>query len=491
MVGRQMRRLAVPLAVLLLAGCTVGPNYKRSRSAVINNPAAQAAFLSDNKATQIANPPDNWWHLYNDPTLDTLVQRAFAANTSLKVAQANLENAYALLAAAEAGREASVTTSDSTDYGQRSAQAVLSKIPAAQLERYHVGITVSYDADLFGGIRRGIEAANDDSEAAADARDLVKVSVAAETTRAYADICDDGDELAALRHAIALQNQSLAFVRLLHENGRATNFDVAAGQAQIEALESKLPPLQAKQTNAAYRLAALMGEPPESYDPTWLACQQPLVVHTLLPVGDGKSLLSRRPDVREAERRLAAATARVGQAEAKLYPDFKLGGAIGSTGAAFDAFAPVTNLFNIGPSVSWDLNQSAIRAHIAQAKAQVKARQAAFDGTVLAALQEAQSAITSYQSTLAQTTSLTEARNFDAQVAASMAELQKGGKVNALAPLKAEQSLAAADVSLASAQTSVSQSQIALFYALGGGWGASSQTTAQSAAPANSAPTAP
>ena len=481
MVEGRARRLCAPLAILLLAGCTVGPNYKLPRTAMINNPAAQANFLADNTATQIANPPDNWWHLYDDPTLDALVQRAFAANTNLRVAQANLESAYALLAAAKAGREASVTTSDSTDYGQRSAQAVLSKIPAAQLERYNVGITVSYDADLFGGIRRGIEAASDDSQAAADARDLVQVSVAAETTRAYADICDAGNQLAALRHAIALQNQSLAFARLLHQNGRATGFDVAGVQAQLEALQSKLPPLQAKQLNAAYRLTTLLGEPPEAYDPAWLTCQTPLVVRTPLPVGDGKSLLNRRPDVREAERRLAAATARVGQAEAKLYPDFKLGGAVGSTGAAFDAFAPVTNLFNLGPSVSWDLNQSAIRAHIAQAKAQVQASQAAFDGTVLAALQEAQSAITSYDFELDQMASLADARNFAAQVAENITELHEGGRVDALAQLSAEQKLAAADIAVANAQTGISQSQIALFYALGGGWGdtnlASASTT--------------
>ena len=491
MVVRHARHLSASIAVLLLAGCTVGPNYKLPRSAVINNPTAQAAFLSDDKATQIANPPDNWWHLYDSPTLDTLVQRAFAANTSLRVAQANLENAYALLAAAKAGREADVTTSDSTDYGQRSAQAVLSKIPSAQLERYNVGITVSYDADLFGGIRRGIEAANDDSQAAAAARDLVMVSVAAETTRAYADICDSGNSLAALRHAVALQNQSLAFARLMHENGRATSFDVVGQEAQVETLQSQIPLLQAKQMNAAYRLTTLMGEPPEAYDPAWLTCQQPLVLRTPLPVGDGKSLLNRRPDVREAERHLAAATARVGQAEAKLYPDFKLGGAVGSTGAAFDAFAPVTNLFNLGPSVSWDLNQSVIRAHIAQAKAQVKARQAAFDGTVLAALQETQSAITSYDFELDQIASLNDARSFAAQVASNITELYRGGRVGALAQLSAEQKLAMADIAVANAQTEISQSQIALFYALGGGWGASTSGNTTSSVPLNSTPTAP
>ncbi|MBU6449034.1 MAG: TolC family protein [Rhodospirillales bacterium] len=491
MVARYAGHIAAPLAALLLASCTVGPNYKLPRTAVINNPAAQAKFLSDNKATQISNPPDNWWHLYDDPTLDTLVQRAFAANTSLRVAQANLQSAYALLAAAQAGREATVTADAATSYAQRSAEAVLQHVKPPEREIYNAGITVSYDADLFGGIRRGIEAANDDSQAAAAARDLVKVSVAAETTRAYADICDSGNALAAMRHSVALQNQSMAFARLLHENGRATSFDVAGEQAQLADLKSKIPLLQAAQINAAYRLATLMGEPPEDYNPAWLTCQKPLVLLTPIPVGDGKSLLNRRPDVREAERRLAAATARVGEAEAKLYPDFKLGATVGSAGAAANALSPLTNFFGIGPSVSWDLNQSAVRAHIAQAKAQVQARQAAFDGTVLTALQEAQSAITSYDFELDQISSLNDARNFAAQVASNITVLYRGGRVGALAQLSAEQKLASADIEVANAQTEISQSQIALFYALGGGWGASAPGGTNPATPLHSAPTAP
>lgn len=479
MVALRAGRISAPLAVLVLAGCTVGPNYKLPKTAVINNPAAQASFISDGKATQITNPPDSWWKLYDAPILNALIQKAFSANTNLRIAQANLESVEALLAEAKAGREASISSDAATSYVQQSAESVLQHVQPPRREIYHTGITVSYDADLFGAIRRGIEAANDDSEAALAARDLVLVNVAAETTRAYDQICDDGNELAALRHTVALQNQALTFARLLRANGRATSFDVAGEKAQLETLESQIPLLKAKQINAAYRLSTLIGEPPEKYDHGWLACHKPLVLLAPIPVGDGKSLLKRRPDVREAERRLAAATARVGEETAKLYPDVKFEGSVGSIGAAANIFSPLTNFFGFGPSVSWNLNQSVVRARIAQAKAQTRARLAAFDGTVLTALQEAQSAINSYDFELDRMTSLTDAQSLAAQVASNMTELYHGGKVSALAALSAEQKLAQADQAVAHVQADVSKSQIAVFYALGGGWDTSEQSHAK------------
>ncbi len=478
MVANRAGRLSMPVALLILAGCTVGPNYKLPAKAIINTPAAQANFVSDDTATQIAEPPNNWWQLYNNPTLDALIKQAFSANTNLRIAQANLESVKAMLAEAKAGREATVSSDATTSYVQQSAESYLQHVQPPERQIYNGGISISYDADLFGTIQRGIEAANDNSEAAAAARDLVMVNVAAETMRAYAEICNGGNELAALRHSVDLQNQALMFERLLYENGRATSFDVAGEQAQLDSMSSQVPLLQAKRINAAYRLSTLIGEPPEEYNHAWLACQQPLVLLTPLPVGDGRSLLNRRPDVREAERRLAAATALVGEEAAKLYPDVKFNASVGSAGAAANILSPLTNFFGFGPSVSWNLNQSVVRASIVQAKAQTRARLAAFDGTVLNALQEAQTAINSYDFELNQMDSLTDSQSLTAQVAASMTELYRGGRVSALAALSANQNLAAANEAVASAQTDVSQSQIAVFYALGGGWDTSGQGAA-------------
>lgn len=470
MVARLMGRRPVLLIVLALGACTVGPDYRLPSTAMINSPAAEARFISDSNATRNSDPPDNWWRLYNNATLDALIQRAFAANTDLRIAQANLERTNALLAEAKTGQEIDTSADIDTSYVQQSAESVLQHVQPPEREIYNSGITVSYDVDLFGGIRRGIEAAVDDSEAAVAARDLVRVNVAAETTRAYAEICDSGNELAALRHSVDLQNQALALTHLMLANGRAVSFDVDRQQGEVEDLQAQTPVLQARQINAANRLSTLIGEPPEAFDPAWLTCQQPLQLQSPIPVGDGQSLLKRRPDVRAAERRLAAATARIGVATADLYPEIKLGGSIGSTGAAANLFSPLTNRFGIGPMISWNLNQSAARARIAQAKAQTRGSLAAFDGTVLTALLEAQTALNSYGFELDRLASLTDARDRAAKVALTMDQLHQGGRVDALVALDAEQKLAAADQSIASAQTDVNQSQIAVFFTLGGGW---------------------
>ncbi len=468
MVKYMRPQFYVLLAVL--GGCTVGPNYRLPAQDLINNHAAQARFVSAGNATQIAEPPDNWWHLFNDPTLDRLIRRALAANTDLRVAQANLERSNGLLAQARVAQQINATVDLDTSYEQLSAESFLQGTQPPPMQLYNTGIAVSYDVDLFGGIRRGIEAATDDTEASQAARDLVRVNVAAETTRAYAEICNAGNELSTVRRSVELQDQSLAFTRQLSSHGRAVSFDIDRAQGQVEALQARIPLLQARQVNAAYRLNTLMGEPPATFDRTWLGCHQPLRLKTLLPVGDGRSLLKRRPDVRAAERRLAAATARIGVATAALYPDIRLGASLGSTGAAADLFSPLTNRFGIGPMISWNINQNDARARIMMAKAQTRGSLASFDGTVLAALREVETSLNSYGAQLDRDASLTAARDHAAQVAATMEDLHRGGRLNALVALDAERKLATADQAVAEAESAISQSQISVFLALGGGW---------------------
>lgn len=464
-----MRRHSLGLA-LLLCGCTVGPDYKQPASAFINDPVAQLPFSANGHTTQAAEPPPDWWHLYDDPVLDALVPRALAQNTDIRVAEANLERTYALISAVRDSRQFSATTDAAGVYAQDSAQAVLQDTPAPQQGEYNTGIAVSYDLDLFGGIRRGVEAATDNSEAAAAARDLVRVNVAAETTRAYAEICDDGNEISALQQEIALQTQQVALTSLLRANGRAVEFDISQQQEQVSNLQSQLPVLKAKQINAAYRLSTILGQPPASFDPAWLDCHEPLHLSQPIPIGDGRSLLRRRPDVREAERRLAAATARIGVETAELYPDIRLGASMGSTGAMASVFSAATNRFSIGPSISWDLNQGATRARIASAKAQTRASLAVFDGTVLNALLETQTSLKSYGAQLDRLVDLGSTRDHAAQVAAETEAMHQGGRADALTALVAQEKLAASNMSVAFAAADVTESQISVFLALGGGW---------------------
>ncbi|MGN6124359.1 MAG: efflux transporter outer membrane subunit, partial [Sphingomonas oligoaromativorans] len=353
-----MRRLAILLATTGLAGCAaVGPNYRVPEKAVVNAPAAQGAFLSAGPETSGEALPDQWWKLFDDPRLDQLVSEALASNTDLRVAEANLERSAALLAETRTGREVGGTADAETSYVQQSAEAVMQHVQPPERPIYNLGLSVSYDLDLFGGIRRGIEAASADHEAIAAARDLARVNVAAETARAYADICNSGHQLDVLRQLIGVQEQSLALTRTLIAHGRSPQFEQDRQQASIEANRAQIAPLTARQQNAAFRLATLLGKPPAEYDRGLLACHEPLKLRAPLPTGDGQALLKRRPDVRASERRLAASTARIGVATAALYPDIKLGASLGSTGAGADFLSPLTNRFGLGPMISWNLHR--------------------------------------------------------------------------------------------------------------------------------------
>lgn len=466
------RRLGWLVAALALAGCAeVGPNYGVPKQAVVNAPAANGGFVSGGQAVALDEPPDHWWKLYQDPKLDALIERALGANTDLRVAEANLEHALALLAEARTGGEVGGSIDGGASWTKPSGEQVLQRVDEKPRGAYAAGIGVSYDLDLFGGIRRGVEGASADTEAFAAARDLARVNVAAETARAYADICDAGHETAALERVLQLQQEDLRLTRELIAAGRAAPYEQERQVSTLESARARLPQLKARQRNAAYRLATLQGRPPEQFDAGLLACAEPLRLESPLPVGDGRALLRRRPDVRAAERRLAASSARIGVAAAALYPDVKFSASIGSTGAIPDLLSPFANRYAIGPVISWNLQQTAVRARIAGAAAETRGRLAAFDGVVLSALRETETALETYSADLERLQGLTAARDDASRAEAQVAALRKGGKVGGLALLDAERAVAAAEQTLASAETDLSHDQIAVFLALGGGWG--------------------
>lgn len=458
------------MCLLALCGCTVGPDYRLPGQALVNAPLANRAFTSRADATNTAEPPADWWRLYDDATLSRHIEMALRANTDLRIAEANLEQAHALLAEAETGRQINGSTAFETSYVQQSAEADLSHIKPPQHQIANTGIAINYDLDLFGGIRRGIEAASANDEAAVAARDLVRVNVVADTTRAYADICNSGNELESARRTAAIQLRTIAFTQTMATNGRVASFDIDRQESLYQQFKARIPRLEARQINAAYRLAALVGQLPENYDRSLLACRRPLRLASKIMVGDARSLLGRRPDVRAAERRLAASTAMIGVATSELYPDVKIGASVGTQGAVTDLFGPLTNRFGVGPVISWNINQNVARTRIATAEARSKANLAIFDKTVLVALRDIESALTNYAFNLDRLKNLKKARDRAAKVAADARRLWQGGSTDALTSLDADRSLAATEQAYAAGQTEVSQSQIVIFLALGGGW---------------------
>jgi len=475
-----LRLASCACAALLPACATVGPDYHVPAEAAVHAPAANAAFAAQGAALSAAAVPADWWRLYDDARLDALVDAALAANTDLRIANATLERSAALLAEARALRQPGVALDTGVERSQVAGEQYLLRIKPPRSDVYAAQATVGYDLDLFGGIRRGIEQASDAHEATLAARDLVRVNVAAETARAYADACAAGRQRALADRALELQQASLLLVARLREGGRATELDVARASQAVELQASVLPAFASAQRNALLRLATLSGLAPAQLDPTLADCATPPRIRQPLPVGDGASLLQRRPDVRRAERQLAAATAGIGVATAELYPDIRLGASVGTLGAISDFLTAPTRLWNFGAFVHWQANRSGARARVDAAEAATRAALANFDGVVLESLREAETALGTYLDDLQREQLLRAARDEAARVEADALRLQAGGRTNALAVLDARRVLLTAEQQLAAIEAVVAGDQVAAFLALGGGW----QDTAAGAAEA-------
>jgi NodT family efflux transporter outer membrane factor (OMF) lipoprotein len=354
-----------------------------------------------------------------------------------------------------------------------SASASYGKEPGFDADTlYDAGLDASYQLDLFGGIRRAIEASRADVEALRAALDTTRISVAAETVRAYADACSAGQQLAVARESLRIQEQTFDLTRRLFEGGRGTALETGQAGAQLELVRSAVPTLEAQRQAALFRLSVLTGRPPAQYPAEAARCERAPALAGPIPVGDGAALLARRPDIRRAERELAAATARVGVATADLYPKVTLGGSVGLTSTSIgglsssDAFR-----FSLGPLISWSFPNTAVaRARVAQAQASAAGALANFDGTWLQALQETETALTRYARELDRREGLRRGRGQAAE-AARIARLRyQSGRESFQVVLDAERSLSAIEAELARSEAQLSDNLVSLFLALGGGW---------------------
>jgi NodT family efflux transporter outer membrane factor (OMF) lipoprotein len=461
------------LAILLaLGGCAVGPNYSPPPKPT----GAEAPLVSVNPAVEsVAEPPDDWWRLYDDTELDRLEQQAFAANADLAVAQANLGVARASLEAARNGLYPQTGAHLGAEYGRDPTTDEILELTGRRPQTiwlFDDVLDVSYELDLFGHVRRSVEASRADTEAAIAARDSVKITVAAETARAYAQTCALGEQLAVARRSLDVVSRESRIVVNRHDVGAGTEFDVVRAQ-QLEAqVRSAIPPLEGQRRAAIFQLTALLGLTPSQAPTEVDGCETPPRLTALMPVGDGAALLKRRPDVRLADRRLAAATARIGVATAELYPRISLTGFYGGASADLTGLIAERGLaWGVGPSISWTFpNMAGPRAKVHGAKAGAAAALAGFDSTVLQSLKETEQALATYTAELAHHEALADADD-KARRALDMAHEQfVAGSTSTLDLLSSEQVLVSADSAVAASDAALVQDQIGVFKALGGGW---------------------
>ena len=467
------RALAPILAGLaLVGGCTLGPRYTPPPPPA----GATAPLVSLNPAAESsAQPPDAWWRLYSDPLLDRYLDEAFAANYDLKAAEANLSAARAILEASRAGNYPATTVEAGAIYGRDPTTDEIVEIVGGKPKTtwlFDTLFDVSYELDLFGRVKRSIEASKADAQAAAAARDVLKITVAAETARAYAQVCTLGEQLSVARHSVDVVTREAWITEKRHEAGANAEFDVVRAQGLVDQVRSAIPPLEGQRRAALFELGAVLGRTPGHAPAEVDACVNPPHLEALIPIGDGAALLSRRPDIRLADRRLAAATARVGVAMADLYPRISLTGFYGGFAADIPDLTRNVGLgWGVGPQISWSFpNQAGPRARIHQAKAGADAALAEFDSAVLQALKETEQALATYGAELDHRQALAEARA-KARRALDIAHGQfVAGSIPNLDLLSAEQVLVADDAAVAASDAALAQDQIAVFKALGGGW---------------------
>ncbi len=488
-ISQALVRCTLTLAgVASLGACTVGPRYRPP------TPLAPASPKFASSVPAIAAdppPPPNWWRLYNVPVIDQLVQQALTHNNNLLVAAANLTEARAALSLARAGRYPSATVSAGAQYGVTDTQQLAAGLTGRSAKPeliYDGGLDVSYELDLFGRIHRAVQAAAANYEAVRAAEDVTRISVAAETTRAYVDACAYAEELGVARQSLDLVTQSYQVTLKEADAGAASDFDVARASQLVEQTRATLPSFEGQRRTALFELAVLTGRPPEEISKDADACKAPPKLAHALPVGDAQGLFKRRPDVRQAERELAANVARIGVATADLYPSISLGGSVTGAGSAFGAAGSALTgvgsalsggtssgggdlTYAVGPLLSWTLPNTLVAlAEIREARATASASYANFQATVLQALQDTEEALTTYRAELGRNFSLAAAHT-QSQVAFRLAGVRfQAGEANFLDVLTAETDLVNASAALANSDQALASDQVTVFKALGGGW---------------------
>lgn len=469
---RGTKQALLLLAGSLLAGCTLGPDYAPPTLPV----GATAPLTGAASKIATAQPlPPGWWRLYNDPRLNALIEQAFAANDDLKVAEANLTAARAILEGARALQLPQTTTEGSATYGRSPALDTILETegrPPQDSWVFDATFDVSYELDLFGHVRRSVEAARDNAQAVAAARDGLRVTIAAETARAYGSVCALGQQLAVAQHSLAVTQDELRIVENRRAAGAGTDFDVVRSKTLVAQVQAILPPLQGQREAALLELTALLGRTPAAAPRDVLDCTTPPQLAVAMPLGDGAALLKRRPDIREADRKLAVALAEIGVAKADLFPRVTLNGFYGGASNQITLLGSNSGLaWGVGPAISWSFpNLAGPLAKLAQSRASARGALAQYDATVLTALKETAQALAAYRAELDHHAALVTAATEAGQALGMAQEQFAAGGISHLDLLTTEQTKVTADQAVAGSSAALIQDQIALFKALGGGW---------------------
>ena len=468
----QPLRMLMPLA-LALGGCAVGPAYRPPAAPLVATfDAAQAA---DGQLSSFSAEPvgAQFWHEFKDPLLDELMTTALASNHDIRIALSRLHEARSLRRSAWLDFFPTITGAGA----HTQALTPLTKAPGLTREQresdtYDASFDARWEIDLFGRLRRGNEAARAETAAALAGWQFTQVTVAAEVTRNYLQLRGLQGQLAVATRNASNQRDTLALTDQRLEAGRGTELDSARARAQLNSTLANVPALQASVAQTIYQLSVLTGQVPAALKDRLLVIGELPASPAITHIGAPAELLRRRPDIRVAERQLAAATARIGVSVADFFPTVSFGARAGnSASSAQNLFSAPNDFFSFGPQLSWAfLDLAHVRARVVRARAGAERSLASYEQTVLRALQETESALVTFDRARRSSEYLQQAAAAS-ESASSLARLRfDDGVADFLVVLDAERSVLDAQDRLVRSRTAEATALVAVYKALGGGW---------------------
>jgi multidrug efflux system outer membrane protein len=464
-----MKRFLISLfAASALSACTVGPDYK-----------APPAIGSAPAWLEAGTPGEvdlKWWDRFGDPRLSALVARAVAGSPDLAEAEARLDEARANRDAAQGGRLPQVSAKGSATENilSRNGQLPIGNIPGFKRDfpLFDGGFDASWELDFWGRHTRQIEGAKARVEAAEFGKRDVMLTLIAEVARSY---CDLRAAQADMVDADALAEADAELVRLTglrFRAGEASRLEYEAAESAAKASAAAVPQARAQAAAAAYRIATLVGAPPDQVVPDLMAVAPLPASPDEIVTGIRSDLLQRRPDIRRAERELHAATADIGVATADLFPKFSILGSVGQQARSFgDLFSADSTRLQIGPSFSWPIfSGGTIRAQIRGADARAAGAAARYEKAVIGALSDSESAINRFLNARAAAVDAQASLTHQRAGFALSQQRAARGEDDRLTLTRARQSLVAAERRAAQADAAKAQAAVALYKSLGGGW---------------------
>ncbi len=473
----KILRLTLLLLSCGIAGCTVGPDYHRPEVSLPENwstslPDASQATSDPNMATvDLAH----WWMAFNDPQLNNIIDNLTRTNLDLQKATARIREARALYGISRAGRWPTLNSQAAfqrSGPSENTFEAQNTPFPTDDRDLFQAGFDATWELDLFGGVRRLTEAATADLQAAYEQRSEILVTLTAEAARHYIEIRSLQQRLDIARKNIDTQTRLVELTRRRFQNGLIGELELNQALTLLATTQARIPLLQAGLSQSLHRLAVLTADPPDAWTTKLSESQALPALIPSIPLALPSELLRRRPDIRRAERQLAAAHARIGVATADLFPRFSLNGTVGLQSQHFsELFQSASTAYTVGPSLRWPIFAGGrIRQTIEVQDARTQQALLNYRQIILVSLEEVENALAAYDRELERYTALSRAVSFNQRSVILANNLFEKGLASFIQVLDAERSLYDVEDQLAQSSQTLQLDLIALFKALGGGW---------------------